>query len=56
MTKTKTAAKPKKKTIWQQFIKYQRQKDPEKTLKDVLKNYDKKEYAAFKKDPESFVE
>ena len=55
MTK-KPVKKTKKKTIWQQFIKYQRQKNPEKTLKDVLKNYDKLLYAKFKKNPEQFLD
>ena len=46
----------KKKTLWQQFIKYQMAKTPEKNLKEILKNYSKKEYAAFKKDPAQFLE
>ena len=51
--KKKTSTK--KKTIWQQFITYQRKKHPEKTLKEILKNYNKKEYAKFKNNPEEFL-
>ena len=53
---SKPKTKTKTKTIWQQFIAHQRKKNPEKTLKDILKNYNKKEYAAFKKDPEKFLD
>ena len=48
-------SEPKKKNIWQRYIAYQRKKFPEKTLKDILKNYDKSEYAKFKSNPESFL-
>ena len=46
---------PKKKNIWQQYISYQRKKFPEKTLKEILKGYDKVEYKKFKESPESFL-
>ena len=43
------------KTIWQSFVHYLMKKHPDKPLKSLLKNYDKKLYAKFKKDPIKFV-
>ena len=45
----------KKMTIWNKFVKYQRTQFPDKTLKDILQNYDKSEYAKFKKNPEEYL-
>ena len=45
----------KKQSIWNKFVKYQRTKFPEKTLKQILQGYNKAEYAKFKKNPEEFV-
>ena len=47
--------KMKKKNVWQMFIEYQRKKNPDKSLKEILKNYDKELYAKFKKNPSEFI-
>ena len=41
--------------MWRRFVKYLIKKNPEKSLKTILKTYNKKEYAAFKKNPKMFV-
>ena len=50
MTKT-----VRKKTTWQKYVAFMRKRKPETPLKQLLKSYDKAEYAKFKEDPKSFV-
>ena len=41
--------------MWKAYVKYLVKKYPDRTLKDLLKNYDRAEYARFKQSPTQFV-
>ena len=55
MTVKPKEKKTKTKTVWQKFVAYMRKKKPDTPLKELLKNYDRKQYEAFKKDPKKFI-
>jgi hypothetical protein len=40
---------------WRAYVKYLIKKNPKKSLKELLKGYDKKEYEEFKKNPTRFI-
>lgn len=46
---------PEKHGVWRRYVKWLIQQNPGKPLKKLLKNYDKKEYENFKKNPKTFV-
>ena len=41
--------------VWQKFVKHLVRQNPGKPLKELLRNYDRKEYEEFKHHPKSFV-
>ena len=43
--------------MWRKYdvVEYLMRTNPDKTFKELISNYDKKEYAAFKKNPKQFV-
>ena len=43
------------KGMWRKYVEYLMKTHPDKTFKELISNYDKKEYAAFKKNPKQFV-
>ena len=47
--------KEKKITMWRKYVKFLIRKNPGKPLKQLLKNYSKKEYEQFKKNPKLFI-
>ena len=49
-------SKRKSKSVWQRYVAHMRKQNPGTPLKKLLQNYDKADYAKFKKDPTSFVE
>ena len=44
-----------KKTTWQKYVAFMRKRKPDTPLKQLLKSYDKAEYAKFKENPKSFI-
>ena len=41
--------------MWKKYVEYLLKTNPDKTLKELISNYDKKEYARFKQNPKQFV-
>ena len=41
--------------MWRKYVKYMMRDNPGVPLKKLLKNYDKKRYEEFKKNPKKFV-
>lgn len=54
--KTPKMKRAKSKSVWQRYVAHMRKQNPGQPLKKLLQNYDKADYAKFKKDPTSFVE
>ena len=43
------------KGMWKKYVAYLMKTNPDKTFKELITNYSKTEYAAFKKNPKQFV-
>ena len=41
--------------MWKKYVAYLMKTNPDKTFKELISNYSKAEYAAFKKNPKQFV-